>query len=91
MPDYYTDLFILLIFRVQDKSSKKAKLNKPVDDVNPSERSNNNQNFLTQLLKILLMIRHLKTMKSPQTVWMLSRPSLSRQARLSLLRKKVTM
>ena len=37
MPDYYTDLFMLLIFRGQAKPSKKAKLNKPVDNVNPSE------------------------------------------------------
>ena len=37
MPDYYTDLFILLIFRGRAKPGKKAKLNKLVDDVNPSE------------------------------------------------------
>ena len=37
MPDHYTDLFILLIFRGRAKPGKKAKLNKLVDDVNPSE------------------------------------------------------
>ena len=37
MPDHYTDLFLLLIFRGQAKPGKKAKLNKPVDDSNPSE------------------------------------------------------
>ena len=37
MPDHYTDLFTLLTFRGQTKPSKKAKLNKPVDNSNPSE------------------------------------------------------
>ena len=35
--DHHTDLFTLLIFRGQAKPSKKAKLNKPVDDSHTSE------------------------------------------------------
>ena len=37
MFNHCTDLFILLTFRGQAKPSKKAKLSKPVDDVNPSK------------------------------------------------------
>ena len=37
MPDQYIDLCVLLIYKGQAKPSKKVKLNKPVDDSNPSE------------------------------------------------------
>ena len=66
-------------------------MNKPVDDSNPSELENNIQNLLAQFLMPPLMILHHKIMKFLQMIWMLSQLSLSRQAQLNLLRRRLTM
>ena len=65
MPDYYTDLFILLIFRGQAKPSKKAKLNKPVDDSNPYEPERQQSEPSNPITDATLDDPHHKTMKPP--------------------------